>query len=104
MNRRSAIRTSGIAGAVTFLRRLSSAGQTPEDPGFTIRSDVRLVVLDVSVKDRAGNAVRGLTADKFRVLENGAPQEITVFANNDLPVTVGILVDESRSMGPKRGK
>ena len=99
MNRRSAIRTLGIAGAVSVLRRL--AAQT-EEPGFVIRSDVRLVLLDVSVKDREGKLVAGLSSNSFTVLENGIPQRITVFASNDLPVTVGILVDESRSMAPKR--
>jgi Ca-activated chloride channel family protein len=100
MNRRAAIRKLGIAGAGVFLRRL--AGQVEGEPDFVIRSDVRLVLLDVSVKDHEGKLVAGLSSDSFTVLENGIAQRITVFANDDLPVTVGILVDESRSMGPKR--
>jgi VWFA-related protein len=99
VNRRSAIRSLGIAGAVSILRRL--APQAP-DSDLVIRSDVRLVLLDVSVKDREGKLVAGLSSNSFAVLENGIAQRITTFANDDLPVTVGILVDESRSMGPKR--
>ncbi len=99
MNRRSAIRSLGIAGAVSFLRRMAPQAAEPD---LVIRSDVRLVLLDVSVKDRQGNLVAGLSANSFTVLENGIRQRITVFANDDLPVTVGILVDASRSMAPKR--
>jgi VWFA-related protein len=72
--------------------------------GLTIRSDVRLVLLDVSVKDRDGGFVSGLTKENFKVFENGRPQPITVFASQDTPVTVGILVDESFSMSNKRNE
>jgi VWFA-related protein len=102
VDRRSAIRVLGIAGAVSFLQRLPSSSQEADSRDFTIRSDVRLVLLDVSVKDRDGKRVTGLPAERFGVFENGVAQHITVFDNNDLPVTVGILVDESRSMAPKR--
>src|SRR5437016_5474360 len=100
MDRRMALRNIGMVGAGYFLPRFLSAPQAPRE--FVIRSDVRLVALDVSVKDKTGSLVGGLTRDNFSVLENGIPQPITVFADNDLPVTVGILVDESRSMTPKR--
>ena len=73
-------------------------------PDFVIRSDVRLVLLDVDVKDRHGNSVSGLEKSNFRVIENGKDQPITIFAHEDLPVTVGILVDESSSMRPKRAQ
>jgi Ca-activated chloride channel family protein len=69
---------------------------------FTIRTTSRLVLLDVSVKDSEGGFVSGLTKDSFKVVENGKPQEITQFANADIPVTVGIVVDESGSMRPKK--
>jgi VWFA-related protein len=60
------------------------------------------VLLDVSVKDPKGGFVSGLTKDDFKVYENGHLQEISQFANADIPVTVGIVVDESGSMRPKR--
>jgi Ca-activated chloride channel family protein len=105
MNRRSAIRNLIIAGAVSVWGRPLTATAPPDDqPDFVIRSDVRLVLLDVSVKDRDGGWVSGLSKDNFRVDENGRRQDITVFANNDIPVTVGILVDTSRSMSPKRAE
>src|SRR5579863_6614300 len=71
---------------------------------FTLQTTSRLVLLDASVKDAAGGFVSGLTKDHFKVFENGKPQEISQFANSDIPVTVGIAVDESGSMRPKRAQ
>src|SRR5579871_396404 len=69
---------------------------------FVIRTTSRLVLLDVSVKDARGDLVTGLTQQSFQVYEDGKPQTITQFANADIPVTVGIVVDQSGSMLPKR--
>jgi VWFA-related protein len=103
MNRRSLVRNAAVAGAGLFLGRLRAHSQE-DDPveDYIIRSEVRLVLVDVSVKDREGSLVSGLSQDSFSVFENGHPQRITVFDRDDLPVTLGILVDESRSMTPKR--
>src|SRR5262249_5348077 len=75
-----------------------------QQPGsdYVIHSDVRLVLLDVNVKDNKGNSISGLQKSHFKVQENGKTQPITVFAHEDLPVTVGVLVDESFSMHAKR--
>jgi Ca-activated chloride channel family protein len=54
------------------------------------------------VKDAKGGYVSGLTKDNFKVYENGKLQEISQFADADIPVTVGLVVDESGSMRPKR--
>src|SRR6202012_1230172 len=64
----------------------------------------RLVLLDVSVKDSEGGVVSGLTEDNFKVFENGKREDISQFANSDIPVTAGIAVDESGSMRPKRAQ
>jgi Ca-activated chloride channel family protein len=82
----------------------STAAKANEPRDFTIQTTSRLVLLDVSVKDPAGGVVSGLTKDNFKVVENGKPEEITQFANSDIPVTVGIAVDESGSMRPKRSE
>ena len=58
-----------------------------------------LVVLPVSVTDAGGNIVLGLKQQDFHVFEDGRPQEITLFRQGDSPVTVGLIVDHSRSMG-----
>ena len=103
MKRRWAIPSLILAGAASYWCRSSAAPRGGQDD-YVIRSDVRLVLLDVSVKDHEGGWVSGLSKDNFSVFENGMPQNITVFANNDIPVTVGLLIDNSRSMGAKRAE
>src|SRR5215471_820956 len=112
MNRRSSIRLLGqilaATGAGSFLSRLSAdnpkSNSVLPEQDFTIHSDVRLVLLDVSVQDKEAGFVEGLSKDNFRVVEDGRQQTVTIFDANDLPVTIGILVDESRSMTPKRNE
>jgi Ca-activated chloride channel family protein len=69
---------------------------------YTISVKVRLVVLPVTVTNRQGEFVPGLAAGNFQVYEAGRPQAITLFEHEDVPVTVGLVVDNSGSMGPKR--
>jgi VWFA-related protein len=97
MNRRTAVRGLVYAGAGAALERLARG----EGQDFVIHDEVRLVILDVSVTHN-GAFVPGLAKENFTVLEGGDAQKITIFEHNDLPVTVGILVDESQSMTPKR--
>lgn len=78
------------------------ADNKASDKDYTIRSNVEMVLLDVSVRDEKGGFVSGLNKENFTVYEDGKPQKITQFANQDIPVTVGIVVDESGSMKPKR--
>ncbi len=66
---------------------------------FSVRTE--MVVLPVTVTDARGQSVTGLTADDFRVFDNGRLQPITLFRGGDVPVTVGLIVDHSQSM---RGK
>ena len=69
---------------------------------FTISADVQLVVLDVSVRDKDGGFVSGLERNQFKVYENGKLQTISQFSNKEQPVTVGLVIDNSGSMRPKR--
>lgn len=71
---------------------------------FKIVDNVDLVLLDVSVKDRAGAYVTGLKEDAFRIFVDGKPQVISQFARVDAPVTIGLIVDSSGSMAPKRNE
>src|SRR5713226_9150491 len=108
MNRRAAVRKLVAASAGSFFARLPGeslpgAGAADQE-NYILRSQVRLVLLDVCVKDSDGGFVTGLTKDSFSVVEDGKAQEITVFDDADVPVTVGILVDESRSMTPKHSQ
>lgn len=60
-----------------------------------------LVVLPVSVVDSHGAFVSGLRMGDFAVFEDGEPQQIAFFRQEDTPVTVGLLVDHSTSMSGK---
>ena len=85
-------------GAVIALTLTTGFAQHATAPEYS--SNSKLVLVPVTVTNRQGAFVAGLTKENFGVYEDGALQSITVFANEDLPVTVGILVDESRSMTP----
>jgi VWFA-related protein len=107
MKRRSLPGIVGIPGAVSFLLCVAIGSAGLFEAGgdeFTIRNEVRLVLLDVSVQNRDGNFVPGLSKPDFTVLEDGRAQAISVFDNEDAPVTMGILVDESASMTQKRAQ
>lgn len=68
----------------------------------TIRINVELVVLHATVLDRKRQPVAGLGQTNFRIYEDGVLQEIESFSHEDIPVTVGLVIDNSGSMGPKR--
>jgi Ca-activated chloride channel homolog len=68
------------------------------------RSDTRLVVLHASVNDRKGKLLTNLDRDAFKVFENGQPQEVKVFKREDVPVSLGIIIDDSGSMMSKRSR
>jgi len=101
MKRRPVIHMVGILGVASFLSGVLLATASED---FTIRNEVRLVLLDVSVQSRDGSFVPGLSKRDFTILEDGRPQAISVFDNEDAPVTMGILVDESGSMAAKRAQ
>jgi Ca-activated chloride channel family protein len=77
----------------------SAPALPPTQPGIAVKTE--LVVLPVRVIDGNGDSVSGLSLDNFRVLEDGRPQQISLFRREDTPVSVGLVVDHSRSMGPK---
>jgi len=70
--------------------------------GFVIRSQVDEVVLPVTVVDHKLHLVTNLSQNDFVVYEDEQPQRITVFRHEDVPVSLGILVDNSGSMREKR--
>jgi VWFA-related protein len=78
--------------------------QQPAAPAsdYLLRSDVNMIVLHATVQDRKGAFIRGLTKEAFTVLEDNAKQQITVFSSDDVPVAVGLVIDNSGSMGKRR--
>lgn len=78
-----------------------SAGQDRDPGSFRISVDVPLVVLHATVTARQGGFVSDLGQQDFAVYEDGAPQRIQLFRNEDIPVTVGLVIDHSTTMAPK---
>ncbi len=64
----------------------------------TFRSGTQTVPLYITVTDAAGRLVPGMTKDDFTVLDNGIPQDITVFDNTIRPITTVVMLDTSGSM------
>ncbi len=88
-----------------LISQQGAVAQTPDgkaNTDFTIKTQVNLVLLDVSVRDNKHGLVSGLAKDAFTVFEDGKPQTISEFASADIPVTVGLVVDNSGSMRPKK--
>lgn len=73
-------------------------------PLTTFRTESELVVLNVSVFDKDGNVVKGLKQGSFSVFENGEKQEVKVFRQEDVPISLGLIIDDSASMKEKRDR
>ena len=69
---------------------------------YTLRRDVDEVVLNCTVLDSQNHLVNDLTRGDFEVFEDNTPQQIVSFQHQDLPVSIGLLVDNSGSMRDKR--
>ena len=100
MRQANSWRLAAAAVAALSAAALLLAQQNP--PVFT--SNTRLVVCHTTVIDRAGHLVTNLTRDAFTVFENGAPQEIKNVRREDIPVSMGLIIDNSGSMRDKRAK
>jgi len=76
----------------------------PSRPGdeYTFKVNVDVVVLRATAQDRKNILVSGLNQDDFQVYEDGVRQPTKYFSHEDVPVTVGLVVDNSGSMKPKR--
>jgi Ca-activated chloride channel homolog len=98
-----------LATALLFFCGLQTRAQSSQprsaSPGAagpsTISTKTEFVVLPVSVTDATGSFISGLSLQNFRVYEDGRLQNVTAFQQQDTPVTVGLIVDHSRSMGPR---
>ena len=71
---------------------------------FVLRQDVDEVLLHATVQDDKNHIVTNLDRSAFTVLEDGKPQNIVSFHNEDIPVAMGIVIDNSGSMREKRNK
>lgn len=99
-----------VAGSVALLAQdtpfdaptghFASGRLVQDTPVF--RASSELVVLHVSVRDRGGRYVTGLTRDAFTVIDDATPQTLEMFSAYEVPASVGFLIDNSNSMRPNR--
>ncbi len=77
---------------------------SPQKKGdqYKINVNVNLVVLHATVVDKQGRMIDNLPEKDFLVQEDGVPQKLSVFSHADIPVTMGIDIDDSGSMRDKR--
>jgi Ca-activated chloride channel family protein len=85
--------------AALVLHAAVSGQQSP-----TFRAETRLVVVQATVKNRHGELVTNLDRSAFTVYENGKRQSITLFRRDDIPVSLGLLIDNSGSMRTLRSR
>lgn len=78
----------------------SASGQK----GSTIKSTVDMVVLHVSVTDDRGEMIDNLSGKNFRVFEDKVEQKVSLFTHEDIPLTMGLVIDNSGSMREKRAQ
>jgi len=83
------------------------AGQQPDssDNGvFLFKKQVQNVILHATVVDDKQHMITNLDQNAFTIYENGVPQKIVSFRHEDIPVAMGIVIDNSGSMREKRAK
>lgn len=85
------------AGLVLLLNAFSE--QAPQQ--YRLSVDVDLVVLNATVRDRTGQFVGDLREGNFEVYQDGVRESIRLFRHEDVPVTVGLVIDHSGSMRQK---
>jgi VWFA-related protein len=88
-------------GAVNLPTQGREAEKNGNGP-FVFRAEVREVILQATVVDGHQRLVTSLEQSAFQVLEDGRPQRIVSFRREDIPVALGIVIDNSGSMRLKR--
>src|SRR3954468_25054569 len=93
----------GQPGSDTTKVTVPESKKGPDDK-YVFKKDVEEVMLYATVVDPHNRMVTNLDKNSFTVYEDGQPQQITSFSHQDIPVSLGILVDNSGSMRDKRPK
>jgi Ca-activated chloride channel homolog len=83
---------------ISLLASFVPAQQSRDEGQFTIAIDVDLAVFNVTVTDNRSRHISGLKASDFRVYEEGRLQEVKLFRAEDIPASVGLIIDNSGSM------
>jgi Ca-activated chloride channel homolog len=73
-----------------------------EESTFKLNVDVDLVEVHVNVTDGQDRPIGNLTKENFKLSEDRVAQEISVFKHEDLPISLGLVIDNSRSIEPRK--
>ena len=95
---------SGGLAALMAIGPILAQNPPKEQGGAVFTANTRLVVLHATVMDKSGHLVTNLPKSAFQVYENDALQVIRDFKREDVPVSMGLIVDNSGSMRDKREK
>lgn len=96
--------TKALRCSLLLVAALLANGQSaldPEEPAYKLSVNVDWVVLNATVRDHTGRAAPDLRQQHFEVYEDGVVQPIRLFRHDDVPVTVGLVIDHSGSMRSK---
>jgi len=91
-----------VKALVIAIASLGTLGVAAQQPAF--HAETRLVVVHATVRNAHGELVTSLERDAFTVYENGKRQPIRLFRRDDIPVSLGLLIDNSGSMRTLRSK
>jgi Ca-activated chloride channel family protein len=95
------LRVSALA--VCFALAFESPIQAQEQPQGVIRVGVNLVLVDATVKNKAGQIMADLKKEDFELREDGVAQKLDVFSRDELPLEVALVLDLSDSIEPFLG-
>jgi Ca-activated chloride channel family protein len=90
-----------LLGVLPAFTQSQPSKQEPSSP-YTLELNAEEVVLNCTVLDSKGQLVDGLDKSNFKIVEDKIPQAIISLQHQDTPVSIGLLVDNSGSMRPKR--
>src|SRR5215470_2794503 len=102
MPQRSKYLFAAVAAALAAIAVSAQSSSSKPDETTTFRADARLVVLHATVVDKSGKLLTNLTQKAFHVYEDGVEQPVKKFLREDVPVSMGLIVDNSGSMRSKR--
>src|SRR5260221_13582076 len=101
---RSCVAVVAVAGLSLWGFEPGASSERPKNGGTVFRANTRVVDLHATVVDKKGRLVTNLTREAFSVIENGIPQQIGSFKREDVPVSMGLIIDNTASMWGKRAK
>src|SRR5438552_18558832 len=91
-----------LSSLVLLAQDRAQPQKNQSDKGYTLSVETLEVQLPISVLDREGRPVNGLTKENFQIFEDKVQQTIKTFKHEDIPLSLGLIIDNSGSMRNKR--